>query len=48
MKVAIVTGATRGICKQIAIDLYKNGYNVVINYNSNIDKALEVKNICDT
>ena len=48
MKVAIVTGATRGIGKQIAIDLSKNGYNVVINYNSNVDKAMEVKNICDT
>lgn len=47
MKVAIVTGATRGIGRQIAIDLAKSGYNVVINYNSNDEKANEVKSICD-
>ena len=45
--IAIVTGATRGIGKEIAITLAKNGYNVVINYNNNEDKALEVKAICD-
>ncbi|MCR5705785.1 MAG: 3-oxoacyl-[acyl-carrier-protein] reductase [Acholeplasmatales bacterium] len=47
MKVAIVTGATRGIGMQIAIDLAKAGYNVVINYNSNTEKAMEVKKMCD-
>ena len=47
MKVAIVTGATRGIGRQIAIDLAQEGYNVVINYNSNEAKALEVKALCD-
>ncbi|MCR5349902.1 MAG: 3-oxoacyl-[acyl-carrier-protein] reductase [Acholeplasmatales bacterium] len=47
MKVAIVTGSTRGIGKQIAIDLAKDGYNVVINYNSSDEKALEVKKECD-
>lgn len=47
MKVAIVTGATRGIGRQIAIDLAKDGYNVVINYNSNEAKAQEVKSECD-
>ncbi len=47
MKVAIVTGATRGIGRQIAIDLAKDGYNVAINYNSSDDKALEVKALCD-
>lgn len=45
--IAIVTGATRGIGKEIAITLAKNGYNVVINYNNNKDKALEVKALCD-
>ena len=47
MKVAIVTGATRGIGRAIAIDLAKNGYNVVINYTNNDALASEVKNICD-
>lgn len=47
MKVAIVTGATRGIGMQIALDLAKAGYNVVINYNSNKELALEVKKMCD-
>lgn len=47
MKAAIVTGATRGIGKQIAIDLAKEGYHVVINYSSNEQTALDVKNECD-
>ena len=47
MKVAIVTGATRGIGRAIAIDLARNGYNVVINYTNNDALASEVKNICD-
>ena len=47
MKVAIVTGATRGIGKEIAINLAKDGYNVVINYNNSDTLALEVKNECD-
>ncbi len=45
--VAIVTGSTRGIGKEIAISLARVGYNVVINYNSSDAKALEVKAICD-
>lgn len=47
MKVAIVTGSTRGIGRQIAITLAKEGYNVVINYTNNEELALEVKAICD-
>ncbi len=47
MKVAIVTGSTRGIGKSIAINLAKEGYNVVINYNSSDALALEVKKECD-
>ena len=31
-KVALVTGGTRGIGKQIAIVLAKNGYNIALNY----------------
>ena len=47
MKVAIVTGATRGIGRQTGIDLAKDGYNVVINYTNSDQLANEVKNICD-
>lgn len=41
-KVALVTGASRGIGKAIAIDLAKNNYIVVINYFSNEEEAKEV------
>ncbi|QHW29441.1 SDR family oxidoreductase [Paenibacillus rhizovicinus] len=41
-KVAIVTGASRGIGRQIAIHLGQAGAKVVINYSSNQDKANEV------
>jgi len=41
-KVAIVTGASRGIGKETAILLAKNGYKVCINYNKNESKANEV------
>lgn len=39
-KTVVVTGASRGIGKGIAIAFAKAGYNVVINYSSN-DKAAE-------
>lgn len=42
MKVAIVTGASRGIGKACAIKLGSEGYTVVVNYSSSEAKALEV------
>lgn len=33
-KVALITGSTRGIGKQIAITLAKEGYNIVLNYRT--------------
>ena len=33
-KVALVTGASRGIGKAISIELAKNGATIAINYNS--------------
>lgn len=41
-KVALVTGASRGIGKEIAITLAKKGFAVVINYSGSKDAALEV------
>lgn len=46
-KVAIVTGASRGIGRQIAINLAMDGYSVVINYNGNEAKALETLEECN-
>lgn len=41
-KVAIITGASRGIGKGIAYSLGKKGATVVVNYNQNRKKAEEV------
>ena len=43
-KVALITGASRGIGASAALLLAKNGYDVAINYLENKDKAEEVAN----
>ena len=41
-KIALVTGASRGIGKAIALSLGKSGAEVVVNYSSSEEKANEV------
>src|SRR3989344_7920367 len=49
VKTALVTGASKGIGKAIAIELAKNNVNVVVNYNSDekgaINAVEEIKKI---
>ncbi len=44
-KIALVTGASRGIGKETAITLASYGATVIVNYNGSKDKALEVVDI---
>ena len=43
-KVALITGASRGIGKQVAITLAKEGYDIIINYRSENDDLVNLKN----
>lgn len=42
-QVALITGGARGIGKQIAITLAKAGYDIALNYRSNTDELVKVK-----
>ncbi len=44
--VVLVTGASRGIGREIAVYLSRLGFSVAINYNNNIDAADETLNLC--
>lgn len=47
-KIAVVTGASRGIGRQIALTMAREGATVIVNYNGSAAKAEEVvKEICD-
>jgi 3-oxoacyl-[acyl-carrier protein] reductase len=42
MRVAVVTGASRGLGREISVTLGKAGYNVAVNYNKSPRQAAEV------
>ena len=44
MEIAIVTGASRGIGKEIAKELSKNGIKVIANYNKSEEQAKKLQN----
>ena len=46
-KTVLITGSSRGIGKETAIYLAKNGFDIVLHYNKNADKANEVKGIIE-
>ena len=41
-KTVLVTGSSRGIGRAIALYLAKENYNIIVHYNQNKNKALEV------
>lgn len=42
-KTVLITGSSRGIGKETALYLAKNGYNIVLHYKNNLDSVLSVK-----
>lgn len=43
-KTALITGGAKGIGKQISLDLAEEGYNIVVNYRSDMKSANEICN----
>ena len=47
MKYCLVTGGSRGLGKAICLELAQKGIPVIINYQSNLQAAQEVKSIIE-
>ena len=45
MKTVLITGASRGIGRETALVFSRLGYNVIINFNNNKEKAYELEKI---
>ncbi|OFX58583.1 MAG: beta-ketoacyl-ACP reductase [Bacteroidetes bacterium GWA2_30_7] len=45
MKIALVTGGSRGIGRAVCVGLSKSGYHVIINYNKNLTEAENTLNL---
>lgn len=46
-KTALVTGASRGIGRAIALELASQGVNIIVNYAGNREKAEETAKLCE-
>lgn len=42
-KIILITGASRGIGRKIAVELAQKGYKVIANYHKSTEKAMELK-----
>lgn len=42
MKIALITGSSRGLGKSMALNLAKKGYNIIITYKTSKEKAQDV------
>lgn len=47
-KTALIIGGTGGIGSEVCIQLAKDGFNIIVNYNSNKSKALEIKSLVES
>ena len=47
-KTVLVTGASRGIGRAIAVQFASEGFDIVVNYHSNEDKAMETVDMAKT